>query len=39
VFVTYVIQHAKRIRRVILSSEAFPPLQHFSSQNGTTLGT
>jgi len=40
VFVTLDIHHAKRMRRVILSSEASPALQHFSSsQNGTTLGT
>jgi len=40
VFVSYVIQNAKRMRRIILSSEASPAIQHFySSQNGTTLGT
>jgi hypothetical protein len=34
------MQHAKRMRRVVLSSEASPALHHFSSsQNGTKLGT
>jgi hypothetical protein len=31
VFVVLVIQHAKRMRRVILSLVASPPLQHFST--------
>jgi hypothetical protein len=31
VFVALVIQHAKRMRRVILTSVASPALQHFST--------
>jgi len=39
VFVSLVIHHAKRMRRVILRSVACPPPPNFStsSQNGTTL--